>query len=60
MAKKFAFVTQNKAKLSKKLTITLFFEKNANFFDAKIVENRREQNIVIITSTPELNCFFRI
>jgi hypothetical protein len=31
-AKKFAFLTQNKAKLCKILIITLVFEKNANFF----------------------------
>jgi hypothetical protein len=40
---KFAFFTQNKAKLCKKLIITLVFQKNANFFAvcklAKIAEN---------------------
>jgi hypothetical protein len=50
-AKKLAFSTQNKAKLSKILIITLVFEKNANFF----AENRQKsQKIVIITSTPGL------
>jgi hypothetical protein len=39
--------TQNKAKLFKKLIITLVFEKNANFF----AENyQKSQKIVIITS----------
>jgi hypothetical protein len=48
-AKKLAFSTQNNAKLCKILTITLVFEKNANFF----AENcRKSQKIVIITSTP--------
>jgi hypothetical protein len=48
-AKILAFLTQNKAKLCKKLIITLVFEKNAIFF----AENWREsQKIVIITSTP--------
>jgi hypothetical protein len=43
------FFTQNKAKLFKILSITLGFEKNANFF----AENcRKSQKIVIITSTP--------
>jgi hypothetical protein len=32
LRKKFAFLTQNKAKLCKNLIITLVFEKNANFF----------------------------
>jgi hypothetical protein len=32
LAKIFAFLTQNKAKLCKNLIITLVFEKNANFF----------------------------
>jgi hypothetical protein len=40
--KKLAFLTQNKAKLCKILIITLVFEKNANFFSQKIVENRRK------------------
>jgi hypothetical protein len=44
-AKKLAFLTQNKAKLSKIL-------RNANFF----AENcRKSQKIVIITSTPGAN-----
>jgi hypothetical protein len=42
-AKKLAFLTQNKAKFWKKIMIiTLFFEKNANFFRlklSKIAEN---------------------
>jgi hypothetical protein len=46
IAKKLAFLTQNKAKLCKILIITLVFEKNANFFAEK------SQKIVIITSTP--------
>jgi hypothetical protein len=45
-AKKLAFMTHNEAKLFKNLIITLFFEKNANFF----AENRKKT--VIITSTP--------
>jgi hypothetical protein len=40
-AKKWAFLTQNKAKLCKILIITLVFEKNANFLP-KIAENRRK------------------
>jgi fructoselysine-6-P-deglycase FrlB-like protein len=48
-AKKLAFLNQNKAKVSKILTITLVFEKNAIF-----AENcQKSQKIVIITSTPE-------
>jgi hypothetical protein len=48
-AKKLAFFTQNKAKLCKNFIITLFFDKNANFF----AENcRKSQKIVIITSVP--------
>jgi hypothetical protein len=44
-----AFLTQNKAELCKILSITLVFEKNANFF----AENcQKSQKIVIITSTP--------
>jgi hypothetical protein len=50
---KFAFLTQNKAKLCKNLIITLVFEKNANFF----TENcQKSQKIVIITSTPGCQC----
>jgi hypothetical protein len=42
-------LAQSKAKLCKKLIITLVFEKNDNFF----AENcRKSQKIVIITSTP--------
>jgi hypothetical protein len=48
-AKKFAFLTQNKAKLCKILIITLVFEKNANFFAENCLKS---QKIVIITSTP--------
>jgi hypothetical protein len=49
IAKKLAFLTQNKAKLCKILIITLVFEKNAKFF----AENwQKSQKIVIITSTP--------
>jgi hypothetical protein len=48
-ATKLAFLTKNKAKLCKILTITLVCEKNAIFF----AENcRKSQKIVIITSTP--------
>jgi hypothetical protein len=48
--KKLAFLTQNKAKLSKILIITLVFEKNANIF----AENcQKSQKTVIITSTPD-------
>jgi hypothetical protein len=48
IAKKLAFLTQNKAKIGKILIITLVFEKNANFF----AENcRKSRKIVIITST---------
>jgi hypothetical protein len=50
IAKKLAFLTQNKAKICKILIITLVFEKNANFF----AENwRKSQKIVITTSTPD-------
>jgi hypothetical protein len=50
LAKKLAFLTQNKAKLCKNVIITLVFEKNANFF----AENcQKSQKIVIITSTPD-------
>jgi hypothetical protein len=38
IAKKLAFLTQNKAKLCKVLIIALFFEKNANFFGRKVAE----------------------
>jgi hypothetical protein len=34
--KNIAFLTQNKAKLSKNLIITLVFEKNSNFFHGKL------------------------
>jgi uncharacterized protein (DUF342 family) len=52
LAKKFAFLTQIKAKLCKYLNITLVFEKNANF----VAENcRKSQKIVNITSTPGAN-----
>jgi hypothetical protein len=44
-----AFLTQNKAKFSKKIITTLIFEKNAIFF----AENcQKLQKIVTITSTP--------
>jgi hypothetical protein len=50
IAKKLAFLTQNKAKLCKFLIITLVFEKNAIFS----AENwQKSQKIVIITSTPD-------
>jgi hypothetical protein len=52
--KKLAFLTQNKAKLCKILIITLFFEKNANFF----AENwQKSPKIVIITPTPDWAIF---
>jgi hypothetical protein len=41
IAKKMAFLTQNKAKLCKFLIITLVFEKNA-IFSPKIGKNRRK------------------
>jgi hypothetical protein len=41
LAKKLAFLPQNKAKLYKSLIITLVFEKNENFLP-KIVKNRRK------------------
>jgi hypothetical protein len=40
-AKKWEFLTQNKAELCKNLIVTLVFEKNANFAP-KNVENRRK------------------
>jgi hypothetical protein len=50
IAKKFAFLTQSKAKLCKILIITMVFEKNAVFF----AENwQKSQKIVIVTSTPD-------
>jgi hypothetical protein len=49
LAEKLAFLTRNKAKLCKKLIITLVFEKNANFFAENV---RKSPKIVIITSTP--------
>jgi hypothetical protein len=52
LAKILAFLTQIKAKLCKKLIITLVFEKNANFFGEN---GRKLQKIVIITSTPGAN-----
>jgi hypothetical protein len=49
IAKKLAFLTQNKAKLCKFLITTLDFEKRVNFF----AENwQKSQKNVIITSTP--------
>jgi hypothetical protein len=52
IAKKLAFLTQNKAKSCKFLIITLDFEKNAIYF----AENwQKSQKIVIITSTPDHN-----
>jgi hypothetical protein len=49
LPKNSAFLTENKANFLKKLTITLVFEKNANFF----AENcQKSQKIVIITSNP--------
>jgi hypothetical protein len=49
IAKKLAFLTQNKPKLCKILIITLFFEKNA-IFSPKI--GTKSPKIVIVTSTP--------
>jgi hypothetical protein len=49
--KKLSFLTLHKAKLCKKLIITLVFEKNANYF-AENCQNRKK--IVIITSTSGL------
>jgi hypothetical protein len=45
---KLAFLTKNKAKLCKKLIITLISEKNAKLFC------RKSQKIVITKSTPRL------
>jgi hypothetical protein len=52
--KKLAFLTQNKAKLSKILILTLVFEKNANFFADNC---QKSQKIMIITSTPDFGWF---
>jgi hypothetical protein len=50
IAKKLAFLTQNKAKLYKILIISLVFEKNANFF----AENcQKSQKIVILIFLPK-------
>jgi hypothetical protein len=51
-AKNWLFLAQNRAKLCKNFTITLVFEKNANFF-AK--NSQKSQKIAIITSGPEPN-----
>jgi hypothetical protein len=52
IAKKLAFLTQNKVNLCKILIITLVFEKSSNFF----AENcQKSQKIVTITSTPGAN-----
>jgi hypothetical protein len=49
LAKKMAFLTENKANFFKNLIITLVFEKNANIF----AENcQKSQKFVIITSVP--------
>jgi hypothetical protein len=48
MAKKLAFLTQNKDKKCKNLIITLVFEKNANFVGEKW---QKSQKILISTST---------
>jgi hypothetical protein len=54
IAKKWRFLTQNKAKLCKILIITSVFEENASFF----AENwQKSQKIVIITSTPDSATF---
>jgi hypothetical protein len=55
-AKKLAFLTENKAKLCKILTITLVFEKNAIFFAGN---RQKSQKIVIITSTPGIDSMFQ-
>jgi hypothetical protein len=41
-SKKMAFLTQNKAKFSKNLIITLVFEKKTPIISPKIGENRRK------------------
>jgi hypothetical protein len=46
-AKKLSFLTQNKAKLSKILSITLVFEKNSNLFAENCQKSQK-----IITSIP--------
>jgi hypothetical protein len=51
LAKNYAFLTQNKAKLCNNLFITLVFEKNANFFAENCLKSPK---IVIITSTPDV------
>jgi hypothetical protein len=49
LAKILAFFAQPTARFCKNRIITLFFEKNANFF----AENgQKSQKIVIVTSTP--------
>jgi hypothetical protein len=54
-AKNLAFLTQNKAKLCKKLIMPLVFEKNANLFARNC---RKSQKIVITTSTPGQHAFW--
>jgi hypothetical protein len=49
MAKTFALLTQNKAKLCKNLIITLVLEIDANFSTENCLKSPK---IVIITSTP--------
>jgi hypothetical protein len=49
LAKILAFFAQTTLIFLKKFIITLFFEKNANFFPEKW---QKSQKIVIITSTP--------
>jgi hypothetical protein len=49
IAKRLAFLIQNKAKLRKILITTFIFEKNANLYPENC---RKSQKIVIITSTP--------
>jgi hypothetical protein len=48
LAKKLAFLSQNKAKLCKNLIITLVFEKNANLF----AENCRKSQKIVINIDP--------
>jgi hypothetical protein len=56
IAKKLAFLTQNKTKLCKFLIISLDFEKNANFF----AENwQKSLKIVIITSFLDSKTFIK-
>jgi hypothetical protein len=50
---KFAFLSQNKAKLSKNLIMKFFFEKNAIFFAVnrrKLKSQHRPQTLIVVTA----------